>query len=216
LPDEAVAFHVIGYNSVSLGAEMGHRHNTWGQRPSSDEAILDRAARWWTPRTLTYTLPLRRLTKPKADAGESGFAAHSDLDPDRRNDPGPMFDWDRFFTLIERYQLEASIMGWTKPGDPVLTVADADAVFAYQGSIADPKAASYEPGNLAEANERLWITVARLTDLAMRHDLRISTASATGGVTSAQVSALIADHANEPASKTGPHSHSHTVAGVAD
>jgi hypothetical protein len=63
------------------------------------------------------------------------------------------------------------IMGWTKPGDPVENVSDADAVFAYQGSFAPgPPPASYEPASLAEANDRVWIVMARITDWIMRHD----------------------------------------------
>ena len=85
-------------------------------------------------------------------------------------------------------------MAWMKPGDLVADLADADAVFAYQGSIADGHAASYNPSNLDEANDRLWITVARLTDLAMTHDARLraeESKAPVSGLTAAQVEAIV-------------------------
>jgi hypothetical protein len=46
--------------------------------------------------------PLRRLTRAQSDAGEAGFIAHGERDPDRRTDPGTkppnLFPWDEFFT----------------------------------------------------------------------------------------------------------------------
>lgn len=66
--------------------------------------------------------------------------------------------------------MEDEDMPWNKPGDSVLDLNDADAVFEYQGSFAPgPNQASYNPGGLDEANDRLWIVLARLADWAMRN-----------------------------------------------
>ena len=88
------------------------------------------------------------------------------LPPGRKTDP---------HTLVmdaERARVAALMeenMAWTQPGDPVLDTEDADAVFAYQGTFAPGQnQASYDPAELQEANDRLWIVLARITDWAMR------------------------------------------------
>ena len=59
---------------------------------------------------------------------------------------------------------------WAEPGDEVVDLEDADAVFEYQGSFAPGgKQASYNPADYAEANDRTWIVMARFADWMMRH-----------------------------------------------
>jgi len=59
---------------------------------------------------------------------------------------------------------------WSKPGDDIKDIFDADKVFENQGTFAPGvKQATYEPGTLAEANDRIWITMARITDWCTRN-----------------------------------------------
>lgn len=64
-------------------------------------------------------------------------------------------------------------MAWTKPGDKIENIADADAVFHWQGDFAPTlngvKQASYEPQSVSELNDRIWIVMARITDWCMRN-----------------------------------------------
>jgi hypothetical protein len=60
-------------------------------------------------------------------------------------------------------------MPWSKPGDPILTLEDADNVFEYQGTFAPgSNQASYNPADEAELNDRVWIVLARITDELMK------------------------------------------------
>ena len=64
---------------------------------------------------------------------------------------------------------------WTKPGDPIDTIADADAVFAYQGTIfAGTNVASYLMGRPEkEAREGMLLGHAREVDHLMVQDQRL-------------------------------------------
>lgn len=101
LPDTYVGFHVINYNSCSVGMEIATKASGWAvSDPLWQARILDQAANqvaWWCK---TYSLSVRRLTKAEADTGARGIVDHARLDPERRTDPGPAFPWDVFLQSV--------------------------------------------------------------------------------------------------------------------
>lgn len=117
LPDTYTAFHVAGYNSPSLGLELATRAHRWHDVPGVWKgAILQRAATKLGAWSRMYDIPHRRLTKAQVDAGGRGLVAHADLDPKRRSDPGPAFDWDVLFALMAPRPEPITTIGGALPG----------------------------------------------------------------------------------------------------
>lgn len=102
LPDDFTAFHVRGYNGLSLGIEQGWDPDDWGKSEEFDREVMRRVADWLRPRIDSYNIPLVRLTKADVDAGKSGFTEHSLLDPTRRTDPGPDYPWEMLFAFLSK------------------------------------------------------------------------------------------------------------------
>ena len=106
LPDSYTAFHVIGYNSQTLGLEIANRDAKWAGKPQRwVDATIANAAAWCRPRVAKYGLPVNLADKAEVDrcirAGRPfGFTYHSMLDPKRRIDPGRDFPWARFETFL--------------------------------------------------------------------------------------------------------------------
>ena len=106
LPDSYTAFHVIGYNSQTLGLEIANRDARWAGKPQRwVDATIANAAAWCRPRVAKYGLPVNLADKAEVDrcirAGRPfGFTYHSMLDPKRRIDPGRDFPWARFETFL--------------------------------------------------------------------------------------------------------------------
>lgn len=102
LPRSYTAFHVQGYNSISVGLEIATRAAMWSAVPKHWKlAALQNAAIVGREWHVEFGLPLRRLTKAEVDRGLKGFTDHARLDPKRRSDPG--FDaamWDLFFEFV--------------------------------------------------------------------------------------------------------------------
>ena len=102
LPDSYTAFHVIGYNSQTLGLEIANRDAKWAGKPQWwVDATIANAAAWCRPRVAKYGLPVSLADKAEVDrcirAGRPfGFTYHSMLDPKRRIDPGRDFPWQQF------------------------------------------------------------------------------------------------------------------------
>ncbi len=105
LPDNYTAFHVVGYNSRTLGLEIANADAKWTGKPSAwvDRTIRNAAA-WCRPRAARYGLPIQLANKQQVDAAiragrPFGFSYHMWLNPDTRIDPGKDFPWAKF----ERY-----------------------------------------------------------------------------------------------------------------
>jgi hypothetical protein len=102
LPASYTAFHCKGFNGSGYGLEISKRNTRWTGMPAAwTEATLRHAARILAPVVRDHGIPLRRLTRAQASAGQKGFLYHSDADPTRRTDPGADFPLDRLFALIE-------------------------------------------------------------------------------------------------------------------
>ena len=102
LPDSYTAFHVVGYNSHTLGLEIANRDAKWAGKPQWwVDATIANAAAWCRPRVAKYGLPVALASRAEVDraikAGRPfGFTYHSYLDPTRRIDPGRDFPWQTF------------------------------------------------------------------------------------------------------------------------
>lgn len=101
LPDSYVGFHVISYNSCSVGMEIATKASGWAvSDPLWQARILDQAANqiaWWCK---THNLSVTRLTRAEVNLGRRGIIDHARLDPERRTDPGPAFPWDSFLQNV--------------------------------------------------------------------------------------------------------------------
>lgn len=101
LPDEAVAFHVRGHNSKSLGLEIAYWAHKWGENLQLEDLMLLNAAKWCRKKVLEYDIPIKRVNRDNWNKGAKGFIAHSDLDSERRTDPGDEFPWEKFLSYID-------------------------------------------------------------------------------------------------------------------
>lgn len=101
LPDSYTAFHVINYNSESLGLEISKTETTWSDEPMNwVRATITQAAKACKPWVRNHNIPLRRLSKSQVNAGAKGFVYHETLDPTRRSDPGDDFPLQMLFDFI--------------------------------------------------------------------------------------------------------------------
>jgi hypothetical protein len=109
------AFHMVGFNSRSLGLSFATRAAQWDSLPQSwrDGAIAQGAAEAarmckWVLDEYGWVIPPKLLTKAQAQAGRRGFVAHAIIDPARRSDPGMRFPWAQFAAL---YVQECNVLG---------------------------------------------------------------------------------------------------------
>ena len=92
LPDEACAWHVAGYNTVSLGVEMCMSSRDWVDVPDDyRQGMIYNCAKVVAHWCLKWDIPRKLITKQEVDAGASGIAYHATLDPKHRSDPGKGF-----------------------------------------------------------------------------------------------------------------------------
>src|SRR5215472_2073497 len=97
-------------NAVSLGIEIVNPGHEWGYRPFPDAQMLsvERLCRTLISR---YSIPAHRVV------------GHSDIAPDRKTDPGELFDWPR---------LARSGIGIWPPAGPSSPVGEIDSGRALQ------------------------------------------------------------------------------------
>ena len=161
LPSSATAWHAAGYNSRSVGLEIGTGQVDWRKAPEWWVAkTIKNAAEWWAPRVKETGLPLVKVTKAQVDAvyrnpkhtKPLGFIGHGDLDPGNRADPGLVrgvdtFPWARFFDALraELGQKPPTVTP-AKPAkwvpldvDGILGKATITAWQQYYGGVADGK-----------------------------------------------------------------------------
>jgi hypothetical protein len=104
LPWSYTAFHVHGYNSISVGLEIATKAALWvdtplGWRLSALDKAAEVVARW----NRELFIPIRFITRADVDAGMMGITAHALLDPTRRGDPGSAFPWDYLLNKAKQY-----------------------------------------------------------------------------------------------------------------
>ena len=110
MPYEWEAFHEgTGGNRWSLGLTFATRSAEWQKLPSawvdnviSNGAAEARAMAAWVKETTGIVVPAQRITAEEYRAHKPGFVTHSDLDPDRRTDPGSQFPWQDFLEQFDR------------------------------------------------------------------------------------------------------------------
>jgi hypothetical protein len=125
LPASYTAWHCAGFNSESYGHEISKATTRWTGMPAAWlERTLTNAAACLRPVVAAHKIPLRVLTREQVRDGAYGFAAHSELDPARRTDPGRDFPWQRFLALLaEPPAQEDDTMETIGPGSDKSTVA---------------------------------------------------------------------------------------------
>lgn len=111
LPASYTAFQCQGYNSSTYGHEISKATVDWSTMPAEWVTdTLTEAADCLRPVVHEHQIPLRLATKAELDRAIAtggppvGFLAHSDLDPERRRDPGANFPWARLFALIDNQE----------------------------------------------------------------------------------------------------------------
>lgn len=173
LPDSYTAFHVVGYNSRSLGLEIANRDAVWTGKPAPwVDATLRNAAAWCRPRVARYGLPLQLATKAQVDAAVRvgrpfGFSYHYYLNPGTRIDPGKGFPWAKFAALVETSAASAGAAtaveapGVKIMGDSRFTVdglADAGTVKMWQRIWGTPVTSRWDGPTVAGMQR--WLGVA--------------------------------------------------------
>jgi len=132
LADRAVAFHIVGLNTIALGISFGTRAHLWGRDRAKDEEMLDRGAQVVAEWSRKYVIPVRWITRAQALRGVRGFIRHSEADPLRRSDPGAAFPAARWFAKINRLLGSTSTERVLAYSSPMMHGADVE---AFQSSL---------------------------------------------------------------------------------
>ena len=104
LPDECTAWHVVGYNTISLGIEMCMRSRDWVDVDDDyRDGMIANCARVVAHWCVKHGIPPVILHKAAVDMGDSGIAYHATLSPKHRSDPGPGFPVDDFLRVLNKW-----------------------------------------------------------------------------------------------------------------
>ncbi len=117
VPVKDIAWHARYYNDRSIGIECeGFAENpeTWTRD------LMNTLVRLVAYLTTRYRIPVRhpssKAEKPKKENGgydepldESGILSHGQIDPSRRRDPGPYFDWTSFIRRVKSVQQQVTL-----------------------------------------------------------------------------------------------------------
>jgi len=102
LPDEAQAFHCVGWNSRTLGLSIASKAGTWDQTPAKWKTrILHNAADIAADWCVLHGIDPVHINSQALEHGGTGLIGHGELDPERRHDPGDDFPWEWFIRLVE-------------------------------------------------------------------------------------------------------------------
>lgn len=122
LPPRYTAWHVIGYNTHTVGWEISKRHTDWRTMPADwVEQTLRQAAAGLRPWLVELGIPIRRASRAELDraiatGGEPvGLISHAELQPQDRTDPGwvsgiDTFPWDQFLAYLNGTEEEIAPM----------------------------------------------------------------------------------------------------------
>jgi N-acetylmuramoyl-L-alanine amidase len=120
VPEERRAWHAgrswwrgrAGLNDVSVGIELVNPGHEWGYRPFPEAQMA-------------ALVPLAQVIMARWAMPAWQVVAHSDIAPDRKEDPGELFDWQR---------LAGEGIGiWPPPGERLDAVGDARRALAAIG-----------------------------------------------------------------------------------
>lgn len=129
LPDEAVAFGVVGYNSRALSVSLAMRAADWTDpaKARAAEPTLRRTAAVVAEWCRAHDVPVALITKAQADDGRRGITSHGRLDPGRRSDPGADFPWNLFSTLVRAaLGTPTSLPSLTEGPDMIVVLSPSD------------------------------------------------------------------------------------------
>jgi N-acetylmuramoyl-L-alanine amidase len=129
VPEERRAWHAgrswwrgrAGLNDVSVGIELVNPGHEWGYRPFPEAQMA-------------ALVPLAQAIMVRWAMPTWQVVAHSDIAPDRKEDPGELFDWQR---------LAGEGIGiWPSPGERLDPVGDARRALAAIGYPLEEQGAS--------------------------------------------------------------------------
>lgn len=104
LPPNYTAWQTRGYNSHTVGMEIGSKASIWKRAPAEwVTGVINNAAYRGAQHAALLDIPPRFITRAQVDGGTKGFTSHAQLDPTRRTDPGPDFPWERYLDRVRFY-----------------------------------------------------------------------------------------------------------------
>ena len=98
LPDDYTAFHLKDYDSTTLSLTIAYWAHKWGENLQLEDLLLNNAAKWCRKKILEHDIPIKKITRDNWKRSQKGFIGPSDLEPNKRTDPGIEFPWDKFFS----------------------------------------------------------------------------------------------------------------------
>lgn len=101
IPYSGTAFHVVGFNTPSIGLSFACNTDTWSRYPEWADKAYVFGGQELAKMAAAYDIPLKFITRAQAKAGVKGVTFHAIMDPSRRTDPGApphgTFDIERLF-----------------------------------------------------------------------------------------------------------------------